>query len=239
MSLTSFSRVLVITLVIFAMAAISVGSNGSNGSDITPSAQAFAGTVSGFVTYGNSSPQKPIPGAQVCTMDAPLVCAGTDATGFYELNGLTPGFHGISVIKTDGQNGITSNDAARIANYVAFSTPFTTIQRVAADVSNNNSVSSNDSAIIAQFVAGIRPLMSNINAWRFFVPPGPTFPVGASPTTITTCDTSAGSCINQNFIGILVGEVSGNWTNTGARSANGFDRAALSWLIGDGSLAMR
>src|SRR6185436_19497544 len=101
----------------------------------------------------------------------------------------------------------------------------TDIQKVTADVSNNNTVSSFDAAQIATFVvtgssAGIA------GQWRFFVPPGPTFPVGSSATS-RTYNPVTGNITGQDFVGVLMGEVTGNWAPSAARTANGPERTAV------------
>ena len=52
--------------------------------------------------------------------------------------------------------------------------------------------------------------------WKFFLPPGPTFPVGASPTSRTYTSVT-GNLTGEDYVGLLMGDVSGNWNNTGAR----------------------
>ena len=179
-------------------------------------------TISGTVTYGNAAaPPKFISNVLVTGTGSPIVMTTTDSPGAtagqYSLSGFGAGSYTVTLSKTTGQNSITSNDAARIAQHVAGTNVLTTDnQKVSADVSNNGTLSSNDAALIARFVAGLGAPIGITNTWRFFVPPGPTFPVGSSPTSriypsVTT------SIAGEDYIGILMGEVTGNWTNTGAR----------------------
>ncbi len=179
-------------------------------------------TISGTVTYGNASaPPKYISNATVCSTGSSTVCTVTDApgptAGQYTLIPSGPGDHIASVTKTTGQNSITSNDAARIAQHVAGTLLLTTDnQKVTADVSNNGSISSNDAALIARYVTSLGPPYGITGTWRFFIPPGPTFPAGAWPTTLT-CSAGTSNCPNFNFVGLLEGEVTGNWTPSAAR----------------------
>ncbi len=92
-------------------------------------------------------------------------------------------------------------------------------KKIAADTSGNGAISSNDAALIARFVAGLGAPIGNTNQWRFFVP-NPTFPIGSSATTRSYTD-PIGNPIGEDFIGILIGEVSGNWTPSAARPAEG------------------
>src|SRR5439155_20898322 len=113
------------------------------------------------------------------------------------------------------------------AQHVAGITPLTTnAQKITADVSGNGAVSSNDAAKIAQYVAGVTPLPppNLTGTWRFFVP-NPTFPIGTSPTT-RTYTAPIGMQTAQDYVGILGGDVTGNWSPSGARPASGPERSA-------------
>ena len=133
------------------------------------------------------------------------------AAGVYALTGFGAGSYTVSLSKTTGQNGISSNDAARIAQHVAGLLQLTTnVQKVTADVSNNGTISSTDAAQIARFVAATGPPTGLTNQWKFFVPPGPTFPIGSSATT-RTYESVTSNITGQDFIGLLIGDVTGNW----------------------------
>jgi hypothetical protein len=183
-------------------------------------------SISGVVTYGNAAaPPKYISNATVTGAGSPTVMTTTAApggtAGQYTLTGFGAGSYTVSVSKTTGQNSITSNDAARIAQHVAGISLLTSNnQKVTADVSGNGAVSSNDAAKIAQFVAGLNPLPTpNLTGtWQFYVSPGPTFPVGASPTS-RTYSSVTGNLAGEDYVGLLIGDVTGNWSNTGARSS--------------------
>jgi len=180
--------------------------------------------LGGTVTYGNAAaPPKYISNATVTGTGSPNVftttgAPGTDA-GKYFLYGFGEGMpYTVSLSKTTGQNSITSNDAARIAQHVAgISLLPSDIARVTADVTGNNAISSQDAAKIAQFVAGLPFSPPNLTGqWRFYVPPGPTFPVGSSPTSRTYASVDA-NALNEDFVGLLLGEVTGNWVPGSAR----------------------
>jgi len=182
-------------------------------------------SMSGEVTYGNpaSTTTKFISNAAVTGNGSPNVFATTAApggtAGQYTLTGFGAGNYTIGVTKTTGQNGISSSDAARIAQHVAGTLLISTSrQLIAADVTNNGSISSTDAAQIARFVTSLGPPIGLTNQWRFFVPSvtEPTFPIGASPTTRSYTD-PIGVQTGQDYIGILVGEVTGNWNPTAAR----------------------
>jgi len=189
-------------------------------------ADAAPGTVSGTVTYGNpaSPTTKFISNVTVAsTFGSPSVSTTTAApggtAGQYTLTGFGAGSYTIGLTKTTGQNGISSADAARIAQHVSGTLLMTDDrQKIAADVTNNGSLSSTDAAQIARFVTALGPPIGLTNQWRFFVP-NPTFPIGASPTT-RTYPTVTGGITGDDYIGILVGEVTGNWNPTAAREVS-------------------
>ncbi len=179
-------------------------------------------SIGGTVTYGNAAvPPKFISNVTITGAGSPTVMTTSAAPGAtagqYVLTGFGTSSYTVSLSKTTGQNGVTSNDAARIAQHVAGTLPLTTdAQKVTADVSGNSSISSNDAALIARFVAGLGTIIGNTYQWQFYVSPGPTFPVGASPTT-RTYSSVTGSITGQDYVGLLIGEVTGNWAPSAAR----------------------
>ena len=182
--------------------------------------------ISGTVTYGNAaSPPKYISNVTVAGTGSMNVFTTTAApggtAGQYALTGFGSGSYTVSLSKTTGQNGISSQDAAMIARHVAGIQLFTSdARKVAADVTNNGSLSSTDAAQIARFVAGFGVGTTITNQWRFFVPPGPTFPVGASPTSRTYSSITS-NITGDDYVGLLIGEVTGNWTPSAARPSGG------------------
>ena len=129
------------------------------------------------------------------------------------MTGFGAGSYTVSLSKTTGQNAISAADASRAAPHAAgINLIPTSRQRIAADVTNNGSISAGDAAQIARFAAGLGAGTALTNQWRFFVPSvtDPTFPVGSSPTSISYTD-PIGVQTAQDFIGVLIGEVTGNW----------------------------
>lgn len=59
-----------------------------------------------------------------------------DNSGFYQLSGLTAGNYTVIPQKTGDSNGINSQDAAHIQQYLVGLISFTANQSVAADVNN-------------------------------------------------------------------------------------------------------
>ncbi len=188
----------------------------------TPTATATStpagATIAGTVTYGNAIPAATrfvsnvlISGAG--TLPLSVFTGGIGPTeGQYLLLGFGTGAYTVTPTKTGGVNGaISSFDAARIALHVAGppNPQLTGNQLVVADVSGNGIVSSFDAGQIAKFVAGppyIAPGIGTTGTWKFV-------PASRNYSSVTI------SVAGEDYSALLMGEVSGNWTNTGARPA--------------------
>ena len=164
--------------------------------------------IAGNVTYGNaigSPATRFVPTVMVDGAGSTGIWTLTDqASGDYSLFGFGAGAYTVSPSKTDGANGaISSFDAARIAQHVTGAALLTGNPLVVADVSGNGNVSSFDAAQIAGYVANLPGTGGSTGNWRF----DPASRTYASVSTVTGEDYSA----------LLMGEVSGNWANSGGR----------------------
>ena len=178
-------------------------------------------TISGTVTYGNAlgSPVPPrfISNVLISGTGSPNVSTTTGplgpTAGQYALSGFGSSAYTVTPTKTGGTNGaITSFDAGRIALHVAGAPnpQLNATQLIVADVSGNGAVSSFDAGQIAKFVAGppyTPPGIGSTGTWRFT-------PLNRNYASVTT------NVTGEDFSGLLMGEVSGNWVNTGARPAD-------------------
>jgi hypothetical protein len=136
--------------------------------------------------------------------------------GQYSFELFASGPYLVSPTKTGGNNNaINSFDAAKIAAHVTGITTLSGNALIAADVTNNGIINSFDAAQIARFVTSTPPFGS-AGTWKFFTVPNIPFPVGATPTS-RTYPSLTSNLAGQNYTAILMGEVSGNWNNTGAR----------------------
>ena len=171
--------------------------------------------ISGTVTYGNAigSPNpRFVSNVLLSGEGSPNVSATTDFPGGnYLLTGFGSGSYTVTLTKTGGQNGITSFDAARIAQHVAGAVLLTGNQLIVADTSDNGSISSFDAATLASYVIHSPPY-GVTGDWRFL-------PANRSYA-------SASSVSGEDYTALLMGEVTGNWTNSAARPAkmNGPER---------------
>ncbi len=176
-------------------------------------------SISGTITYGNAigaPATRYVSNATVTASGALMVTAITGppgaTAGQYSLSGFGGGSYTITPTKTTGANNITSFDAGRIAQHAA-GPPLPQLagnQLIVADVSGNGSISSFDAGEVAHYVAATEPI-GLTGTWKFL-------PVSRNYASVTNVMTG------QDYLGLLMGEVSGNWTNTGARvSSSGGD----------------
>jgi len=179
--------------------------------------------ITGTVTYGNAigaPTPRFVSNVTITANGSPVVSTTTAAPGAtagqYSLTGFGAGSYTITPTKTGGVNGITSFDAARLAQHAVGTNVLNATQLIVADVSNNGTVSSFDAGQIARFVAGSPPF-GVTGTWKFV-------PVNKVYSSIT------GDLTGEDYSALLMGEVSGNWTNTGSRPVNGFNPNALAWL---------
>src|SRR5439155_17565773 len=125
--------------------------------------------------------------------------------GNYLLTGFGGGAYNVVPSKTGGVNAISSFDAAKISQHVA-GPPLPALegnQLIVADVSGNGAISSFDAGQVARYVAGI-PGTGLTGTWRFL-------PANRNYSSVTS------PIAGEDYSALLMGEVSGNWTNTGAR----------------------
>jgi hypothetical protein len=149
----------------------------------------LSGTITGEVTYGN---------AIVGGGPSPRHVPGTTLNA---VGSITP-------VKTgDDQSALTGFDSACIAQYVVnqaggcMTSPGfpTAAQTTVADVSGNSTITSFDAALISRYAASL-PGFGNTGQWRFT-------PTTRSYLTVNTNQTG------QNYVALLMGDVTGNWIN--------------------------
>ncbi|MBK8466613.1 MAG: hypothetical protein IPL32_12345 [Chloracidobacterium sp.] len=164
--------------------------------------------ISGSVTYGNSigspSPPRYVSGVSVNAVGSPNLSDSTGVLGTYSLTGFGGGPYIITPSKSGGENGsLSSFDAARISQYVTGNITLTSAQLTVAEVSGTGGVSSFDAALIARYVASLGSPTGNTGAWIFS-------PASYSNPSVT-------KSVTQDYSALLLGEVSGNWTDAGLR----------------------
>lgn len=177
-------------------------------SAVSPTATATPSVaISGTVTYGNAagSPNPRFVSNVLLTGEgSPNVSATSDfPDGDYLLFGFGAGSYTVTPTKTGGQNGITSFDAARIAQHVAGAFTLTGNQLVVADTSDNGDITSFDAATLARYVIQSPPHGVTGN-WKFL-------PANRLYASVSS------SISGEDFSALLMGEVTGNWSNSAAR----------------------
>jgi uncharacterized protein (TIGR03437 family) len=163
------------------------------------------GSIAGAVSYCASSPVKPVPGVTITAAGAPQGSATTDNSGNYQLPNLGAGPYTLTPAKTGDANGITSFDAAQIAQHVVQIITLNACQQAAADTSGNGQITSFDAAFIAQYVVGITNPDNKTGTWKFLPPSRAYASLNGSQTA-------------QNFDAVLMGELTGNWMASGGNN---------------------
>jgi hypothetical protein len=171
-------------------------------------------SISGKIIYGATpagGAVKYVPGVTVTATGSPQVTATSDGTGSYQLNGLGTGNYTVTLAKTGDVNSINSLDATRIQQHLVGLITLTPHQLIAADTNNSGNVNSLDATRIQQHLVGIQSTHI-IGQWKFV-------PANKQYSSLT------GELTGENYVAILVGEVSGNWTapavaNAGAVSTD-------------------
>ena len=167
-------------------------------------------TVSGTVTYGNAIGAPSPRFVSNVSISISNVVGGSTTTaapgpneGRYSIPAWSFAFCFNTAAKTGGVNGISSNDAGRVAQHVSGINTLTGNQLVVADVSGDGTISSFDAAQIARYAAGLGSQTGSTGTWRF------------TPENYLYHGIS-GNYAGQDFVALLMGEVTGNWTNTGS-----------------------
>lgn len=189
----------------------------------TPTAPPF---ISGTITYGNAvgAPNPRFVSNVLLTANgSPAASALTDGlgptAGQYSMNILGAGPYTVTPSKSGGtNNAINSFDAGKIAGHVTGLSVLSGNQLIVADVSGNGLIQSFDAALIARFVTS-SGASGSTGSWKFFTIPNVPFPPGTTPTSRTYASVTS-SLSGEDYTAMLMGEVSGNWNNTGARPAD-------------------
>ncbi len=146
----------------------------------------------------------------------------SDTSGKYLLTDLAEGNYTLkpSKINVVGK-AISSYDASLILRYSVGTISLTPYQKIAADVSGNDQVTSYDASLILQYCVGLRNQFPVNKDWQF-VPTS--FAISdlnwmSAPDSLTYQPLSA-DLNNQDFLGMVSGDVSGNWPATTAMASN-------------------
>jgi glucose/arabinose dehydrogenase len=181
-------------------------------------------TVSGSVPYyfGN----KVVPGVVVSASGPTTVTSTSDGAGDYAMALAAGANWTLTPHKTgDVSGGLSALDAAYILQHVASLRPFGPMQLLACDTTGDGTCSTLDAVRVLQFKVGTLTRMPAAETcgsdWLFQPLPGPApFQSLVQPVLSTgQCQMGAlayqplvGQAANQNFVAILIGDVTGNWS---------------------------
>lgn len=177
----------------------------------------FQVTASNFDIQGNISYYH---NASIAVADATVQLTGaatrtstTDAGGNYEFLNLNSGNYTVTPQKTDDAKGsITPYDASMILRASVNSLTLTPYQKIAGDVSGNGDVSAYDASFILRYYVGLVTSFPVGSDWTFvpydFQMTDSNWMTSPRHRTYTPLNADQS---NQNYFGILYGDVSGNW----------------------------
>ena len=171
--------------------------------------------IAGAINYAGSG--IPITNAELLLSGEQPLNRITDENGNYSFNGLHFGNFSLFPQKSGSQGrAITPFDAALILQHIVGNSQLTPFQMLAADVSGDSSISAFDASYIMRYSVNLEsqfPAMGDsLDFWNF-VPAG--FPINdtnwVSPPDSLVYNPLEQDQFNQDFIGIIYGDVSQNW----------------------------
>ena len=173
-------------------------------------AKTYDCSIGGNVYYYINTPAaatKPVSGVQINMTGAHTVSTssnGAGAYGFSNLHGgvtVTPAALWGGDWATDDLEAIGSSDASAIARFAVQIITLTDNQKKAGDVTGDNTISAYDASYVARYAVQLVhhfPVAITKNSdWVF--------------TPLANSYTLTGNQTGQNFLGILYGDVTGNW----------------------------
>lgn len=156
--------------------------------------------ISGTVVYWKDGTG--IPGTLLTATGERAYEALSGSGGEYGLSGLPAGDYSVSPAKSDDTDGISAYDASLVLQHAVGLISLTGHQSVAADVNKTGAITAMDATYILQKAVGLiaLPFPGAGVVWEF------------SPESRTYSNLGA-NLTGQNYTGILIGDVSGNWSS--------------------------
>ncbi|ABK18594.1 fervidolysin. Serine peptidase. MEROPS family S08A [Syntrophobacter fumaroxidans MPOB] len=156
--------------------------------------------ISGTVVYWKDGTG--IPGTLLTATGERAHEALSGSGGEYGLSGLPAGDYSVSPAKSDDTDGISAYDASLVLQHAVGLISLTGHQSVAADVNKTGAITAMDATYILQKAVGLiaLPFPGAGVVWEF------------SPQSRTYSNLGA-NLTGQNYTGILIGDVSGNWSS--------------------------
>ena len=162
--------------------------------------------IAGETTYFDN--QNPIPDTRLVLSGGANLTSMSGANGNFRFENLGANqaysFRPFKSAGDDvGEYSILGYDAALIARAAIELISLSSDQRIAADVDNDGQITLMDAAHVSRYAVGLSPLSgSHVAEWEFL------------PAHIEISDLSSNK-YNQNFRGIILGNVHGNWQRPG------------------------
>ena len=143
---------------------------------------------------------RPVSNVQLAVSGDGTYNATSQAGGTYLLADVPSGTYVLSAAKTDATSSITAYDAALVLRHVAGNETLSGHAATAADVNQTAGISALDASLILQRTVGNIPLpfADNDLVWQF------------DPINYSFAPLDA-DVIGRDFVGLLFGDVSGNW----------------------------
>ena len=141
----------------------------------------------------------------------------TDVFGRYRFVGLPEGAYTIIPIQSDNLGGLNSIDAGRIARHSVDKYEFNCFEKMAADVSQNGRIFPLDASRVARYTVGLVDCLDEekCNNWIFLSSP----PENDCALTLSyrKVNLQTTAYLQEDFIAIRIGDVSGDWLQSSRR----------------------
>jgi len=178
--------------------------------------------LSGHVGYYPKPSSNNIPRARVNLTGAASLSGDTDSAGNYSITVNPVGTYTAKASKSDDLGGVSATDASDISRYVAGLISLNCYQKIAADTDMDGQITSVDASRAARYSVGLINCLNTSTScvnWVFL--PDVLSTCNFPPVSYTTeKQLNLSANLTQNFIGIRLGDVTGNWTaGTTTRSA--------------------
>jgi hypothetical protein len=177
--------------------------------------------ISGRVTYENTAADRPVAFTNLNGTGSSPVSIFTNLSGNYMLTGFGAGAYTVTpsraAMTPAASNGIFSNDAALISRHVVGLTTLNPVQIRAAMVAGQPTLTTFDAGLVARWIVGLTTANNQTGTWKFS-------PANRSYHSVTTDQ------LDQNYLALLMGDVSGDWAAAPMRPAavNNFDAVLAS-----------
>lgn len=160
--------------------------------------------VSGLISFWNGG--LPVPGTQLTLTGDRVYNAMSLTDGSYTVQGAAIDAYVLTAFKSDGDNGISAYDASLALQHSVGLITLSGHAALAADVNSNGVINSMDATYILQKAADLisLPFPGSGKAWKFD-------PAERSIGWLSS------NISGQNFTAVLLGDISGNWTDPGTR----------------------